>query len=75
MDKLEKKIKKLITNKTKENHYYSIENLVKKNDILDYHIIKNNTHTIIYYTYYFDKKKENKFINSKLIINLRGNNQ
>lgn len=74
MNKLEKKIKKLITDKTKENHYYIFENLVKKNDILDYYIIKKNNHINIYYTYYYNKFKEDKYINSKLIINLWSNN-
>jgi len=74
MNKLEKKIKKLITDKTKENHYYTFENFVKKNDILDYYIIKKNNHINIYYTYYYNKYKEDKYINSKLIINLWSNN-
>jgi hypothetical protein len=74
MNKLEKKIKKLITDKTKENHYYTFENLVKKNDTIDYYIIKKNNNINIYYTYYYNKFKEDKYINSKLIINLRSNN-
>lgn len=74
MNKLEKKIKKLITDKTKENHYYTFENLVKKNDTIDYYIIKKNNHIHVYYTYYYNKFKEYKYINSKLIINLWSNN-
>ena len=74
MNKLEKKIKKLITDKAKENHYYTFENLVKKNDTIDYYIIKKNNNINIYYTYYYNKFKEDKYINSKLIINLRSNN-
>ena len=74
MNKLEKKIKKLITDKTKENHYYTFENLVKKNDTIDYYIIKKNNHINVYYTYYYNKYKEDKYINSKLIINLWSNN-
>lgn len=74
MNKLEKKIKKLITDKTKENHYYTFENLVKKNDTIDYYIIKKNNNINIYYTYYCNKYKEDKYINSKLIINLWSNN-
>jgi len=74
MNKLEKKIKKLITDKTKENHYYIFEKLIKKNDILDYYIIKKNNKINIYYTYYYNKFKEDKYINSKLIINLGSNN-
>lgn len=74
MNKLEKKIKKLITDKTKENHYYTFKNFVKKNDILDYYIIKKNKNINIYYTYYYNKFKEDKYINSKLIINLGSNN-
>jgi hypothetical protein len=74
MNKLEKKIKKLITDKTKENHYYTFENLINKNDIIDYYIIKKNNHINVYYTYYYNKYKEDKYINSKLIINLWSNN-